>query len=536
MNTKEKILLAVPALTAAVFANAKASGYASGYSDWSTTRTGNTGEVSRVEYRYADVSSWSACDSSHTSKPSDGHYIQGSYDPRNCTWWSQGSCASWTCNSWYVSGQNCSSQFVWCIWTCHGCGWWDNTWHSGDYWCEQGWDWVCSDAWSCNGWTCSSYNQVKHTDGACGNTATCYAVPSAWSSWSAWSTTAYTTSTSRKVETRTVYSYPMEFYLDVNGLLDGSNNGGIAGYGTFDFYVDGVLKYSGVSDFCEKLRMGQKWEIKNIKATTGHTYNGLTEGSLSGTMGSSAVYIRMKFTTNSYSVTVNPNGGTLSVGDSSITKNSNGTATFKTTYGSGNYNALGISATRTGYTAKGVYSATSGGIKIWDASGNCQKDGTYYNSSLKWIWDSGSSLNFYVQWEPNTYTITYNANGGTGAPSTQSFKFDSGEKLSTTVPTRKGYTFAGWYITETKQTLQAGAAIPTGWGSFTAVAQWTTNYNRYTVECLVDESGDIVDQTAAIGSGKTYKTVQKVFDVAENDTANKTFCIGKLVSKTKVTY
>lgn len=33
METKEKILLSLPALTAAIFANAAADGYASGYSD-----------------------------------------------------------------------------------------------------------------------------------------------------------------------------------------------------------------------------------------------------------------------------------------------------------------------------------------------------------------------------------------------------------------------------------------------------------------------------------------------------------------------
>lgn len=72
--------------------------------------------------------------------------------------------------------------------------------------------------------------------------------------------------------------------------------------------------------------------------------------------------------------------------------------------------------------------------------------------------------------------------------------------------------------------------------SDTLYAHWTVNYNRYTVECLVDENGNIVNQTDAIVSGKTYKTVEKVFDVAENDTTTKTFCIGKLKSKTKVTY
>ncbi len=46
----------------------------------------------------------------------------------------------------------------------------------------------------------------------------------------------------------------------------------------------------------------------------------------------------------------------------------------------------------------------------------------------------------------NTYTITYNANGGSGAPAAQSYTYaTSGTiNLSSTKPTRAGYTFQGW--------------------------------------------------------------------------------------------
>ena len=43
-----------------------------------------------------------------------------------------------------------------------------------------------------------------------------------------------------------------------------------------------------------------------------------------------------------------------------------------------------------------------------------------------------------------TYTITYNANGGTGAPSSQTKTHNVNLTLSSTKPTRTGYTFAGW--------------------------------------------------------------------------------------------
>ena len=43
-----------------------------------------------------------------------------------------------------------------------------------------------------------------------------------------------------------------------------------------------------------------------------------------------------------------------------------------------------------------------------------------------------------------TYTISYNANGGTGAPSSQTKTYDVPLTLSKTTPKRTGYTFMGW--------------------------------------------------------------------------------------------
>lgn len=49
-------------------------------------------------------------------------------------------------------------------------------------------------------------------------------------------------------------------------------------------------------------------------------------------------------------------------------------------------------------------------------------------------------------WEPNTYKVSYDINGGTGTIEDQSFTYGntSGSTISATKPTKKGYTFAGW--------------------------------------------------------------------------------------------
>ncbi len=46
--------------------------------------------------------------------------------------------------------------------------------------------------------------------------------------------------------------------------------------------------------------------------------------------------------------------------------------------------------------------------------------------------------------DTTTYTVKYNANGGTGAPSAQTKYFNTDLKLSTQMPTRAGYTFSQW--------------------------------------------------------------------------------------------
>lgn len=59
---------------------------------------------------------------------------------------------------------------------------------------------------------------------------------------------------------------------------------------------------------------------------------------------------------------------------------------------------------------------------------------------------------------PATYKITYNANNGTGAPSAQTKTWNVSLKLSTTKPTRTGYTFLGWATSNTATEANASYA------------------------------------------------------------------------------
>ena len=79
-----------------------------------------------------------------------------------------------------------------------------------------------------------------------------------------------------------------------------------------------------------------------------------------------------------------------------------------------------------------------------------------------------------------SYTIKYNANGGSGAPSSQTKWKDQTLKLSTTKPTRTGYSFLGWSTssTATSATYAAGANY-TANAAATLYAVWKAN--TYTV-------------------------------------------------------
>ena len=62
-----------------------------------------------------------------------------------------------------------------------------------------------------------------------------------------------------------------------------------------------------------------------------------------------------------------------------------------------------------------------------------------------------------AQWTVNTYTITFNANGGNGGPSTQAKTHGQTLTLSTDTPTKAGYTFQGWSASSTATSAEYSA-------------------------------------------------------------------------------
>ena len=65
-------------------------------------------------------------------------------------------------------------------------------------------------------------------------------------------------------------------------------------------------------------------------------------------------------------------------------------------------------------------------------------------NSTTYSWNSGGLVRHVYIYVSQRYTITYNANGGSGAPGSQYKAHGTNATLSSTKPTRSGYKFLGW--------------------------------------------------------------------------------------------
>ncbi len=100
---------------------------------------------------------------------------------------------------------------------------------------------------------------------------------------------------------------------------------------------------------------------------------------------------------------------------------------------------------RTGYSFSGWATSSSA------ASASYQPGGQY---------SGNADITLYAVWNPYSYTVSYNANGGTGAPASQSKYYSTTLFLLSSAPSRTGYTFSGWSTSNTAQTAsyQPGGA------------------------------------------------------------------------------
>lgn len=114
-----------------------------------------------------------------------------------------------------------------------------------------------------------------------------------------------------------------------------------------------------------------------------------------------------------------------------------------------------------------------------------------------------------------TYTIKYNANGGTGAPSSQTKTYGTNLTISSTKPTRTGYTFKGWALSQAEANngnwyYSAGSTCGKN-ENLTLYAVWeehklTINYySNYATSAFADALNAVgSDKNVKVWTGEVY--------------------------------
>ncbi len=187
----------------------------------------------------------------------------------------------------------------------------------------------------------------------------------------------------------------------------------------------------------------------------GYTFNGwwtsasggsrITESTKVTVTANQTVYAH--WTANQYTITANANSGINAAKTGWTLASDSKTSTMIFTYGQA-ASAM-PTASRTGYTCDGWYTAASGGTKVANANGSFIASVSGYTDANKnWIGTSNTIL--YAHWTINKYTLKIDPNGGIYNSTTSISTFSQNYYTTKAIanPTRTGYTFAGWVATK----------------------------------------------------------------------------------------
>ena len=165
------------------------------------------------------------------------------------------------------------------------------------------------------------------------------------------------------------------------------------------------------------------------------------------TMPAGDLTLYAQWTANSYSTSYDANGGSGAPGVST------------NLYGS----ILTISPaepTRAGYRFNGWNTAANGSGVTWNPGNTLTVT---------------EDIALFAQWLANIYTLRYNSNGGSGPPEPAAVSTNASITVSSTQPSRVGYTFAGWNTRRDGSGVAyaSGAALVMPGSDVTLFAQWS---------------------------------------------------------------
>lgn len=201
--------------------------------------------------------------------------------------------------------------------------------------------------------------------------------------------------------------------------------------------------YVTIGSYTKRVTMDKSGQAKTINISAALN-TGISPSSISGSTSYTLPAVTWQWT-----VSYNANGG------------SGEPASQTKIYGS-NLTLSSTKPTRTGYMFLGWSTSSSA------TNATYQPGGSYTSNT-------GATL--YAVWKINTYTVSYNANGGSGEPTSQIKTYGLNLTLSSTKPTRTNYNFKGWSTDKsaTTPTYLAGGVYTVD-AAVTLYAVWELAY------------------------------------------------------------
>jgi len=193
------------------------------------------------------------------------------------------------------------------------------------------------------------------------------------------------------------------------------------------------------------------------------------------------------------------------------------TVTAKVTASSGDYVTyqLYVNGSKvkesTGYHAPGsTYTLTySYNQTVGDGSGSLTGKVYVRTYASKAYYKDTSTKSYSLSYgSKTTYTISYNANGGTGAPGAQTKYYGTKITLSTTKPTRTGYTFKGWATSSGGAVAYAAGATYSSNAAATLYAVWQANTTYTVTYDANDGTGAPASQSGYSGTSLTLSSTK----------------------------
>ena len=187
------------------------------------------------------------------------------------------------------------------------------------------------------------------------------------------------------------------------------------------------------------------------------------------------------------------NGSSTAGGWVRVPKKSNWAVTYNANGGSGapgnqtkwygeDLTLQAAQPTRTGHNFAGWARSATGPVAYYPS-------GRYTNNS---------ALNLYAKWNPHTYTVSYNANGGSGAPGNQTKTYGQNLTLSSVRPYRQNYNFKGWATSPSGGVAYQPGSTYSGNSGVTLYAVWELAWlapritNLQATRC--DSSGTLTEE------------------------------------------